>query len=169
MPDDLHDRGRVVSSALLGWLGFGVLVVGVPPNAQGEVFLSAALVGIAAFLMVELLTAFVQSDWERVSSEIAQTGKPGMLSSLDFASLRYLLLLGTSFSFWRCHWRFRAHKQSSDHRLGIRHWRSVHPVPQFQTDGRNRTMHLQVLEAWCLLGQWRPVARSLSERNRRMR
>jgi tellurite resistance protein TerC len=27
--DDLHDRGRVVSSALLGWLAFGVLVIGV--------------------------------------------------------------------------------------------------------------------------------------------
>jgi tellurite resistance protein TerC len=29
VPDDLHDRGRVVSSALLGWLAFGVLVIGV--------------------------------------------------------------------------------------------------------------------------------------------
>jgi tellurite resistance protein TerC len=29
VPDDPHDRCRVVSSALLGWLAFGVLVVGV--------------------------------------------------------------------------------------------------------------------------------------------
>jgi len=69
------------------------------PNAQGHVFLSAAMLGLVTHLLVELMTDFVQSNWEKLSKERARAGVPGLPSSLDLASLTYLLLVGTSISF----------------------------------------------------------------------
>lgn len=69
------------------------------PHDQGPRFLAAAMLGIAAYLLVELMSSFVQSSWETVSTSRAQQVWPGLASSLESASLLYLALLGTSFSF----------------------------------------------------------------------
>jgi len=69
------------------------------PNAQEHAFLSAAMLGIVTHLLVEMMTAFVQSNWEKISKEGARPGLPGLPAALDVTSLTYLLLVGTSFSF----------------------------------------------------------------------
>lgn len=69
------------------------------PNGQGHKFLAAAMLGIATYLLVELMITFLQSGWEKVSVGRPQQGWSGLTSSLEFASLLYLVLLGTSFSF----------------------------------------------------------------------
>ncbi len=87
-------RLRLVSVVATGTVSY--LFSNHVPGGQEHLFLSAALLGIVMHLLMELVSAHVQASWKETLEEGARCGPP---SSMHLASLVYLVLLGTIFSF----------------------------------------------------------------------
>jgi uncharacterized protein len=87
------DSVKVVVTVLVSY-GFSKFIHG----GKGAEFLSAAVLGVVTYLLVEGLTDFIQADHEGALDD-APRKKTGTLLSAGFASFMYLEVLDASFSF----------------------------------------------------------------------
>ncbi len=91
--------GRLRLASVVATVAVSYLFSSGVPGPQAHLFLSAAMLGIVAYLLMDLLSTGLQASWDELSRRGREAGPARGLSSFGFASMLYLVLLGASLSF----------------------------------------------------------------------